>query len=132
MILGDSTAQVELLVASLGDGDFVVTVFVQVGRFAGAVDTIVTGREWATFLLAIREVEQRRKGAAELDNVAAEDLRLWIGATDRAGHMAVAGQLRDPGTMEGGELMLRFGPVPFDPTVLPALVEELSVAAPAI
>ena len=132
MILGDSAAQVEILVAPLGDGDFVVTVRARVGRFAGAVDTIVTGAEWAAFVGALRAVQRQRQGAAELDGVAAEDLRLWIGATDRAGHMAVTGQLRDRSVSEEAELLLRFGPVPFDPSTLPVLLAELDEMAPAV
>ena|ERR1044071_7781647 len=132
MILGDSAAYVEVLVAPLGDGDLVITVRAHVGAFAGAVDTIVTGTEWATFLGALHDLERRRQGAAELGGVAADDLRLRISSTDGAGHMAVAGELRDRSVAEDAELLLRFGPVAFDPSSLRTLVAELSAAASAV
>lgn len=125
MILGDSTATVELLAAPLGDGDFVFTVRAHLGGFAGAVDTIVTGAEWAAFLSALRKLEQRRQGTAELSGVAADDLQLWIASTSPAGHMAVRGELRNRSVPEGADLLLRFGPVAFDPGALPTLIDRV-------
>lgn len=118
--------------APLGDGDFVLTVRAHIADFTGAVDTILTGAEWGRFLRALSELERRRQGAAELEEVPADDLRLRIGSIDRAGHMGISGEIRNRSVREGAELSLRFGPVVFDPSTLPLLVAELSDAASAV
>ncbi|MFL5897824.1 MAG: hypothetical protein ACJ76D_05115 [Solirubrobacterales bacterium] len=48
---------------------------------------------WRSFLLAFREFERTRQGAAELKGIMPEEFRARFFSTDRAGHLAVEGHV---------------------------------------
>ena len=62
------------------------------------------------------------------------ELRLRVFALDRAGHMAVEGELTSYSSAahRPGSTTLRFGAIEIDPTALPAFVRELEIRAPAL
>jgi len=126
MILGDPHQHIEVQSAALGDGDFVVTVRAGIRGFTGVAESIVVGAEWFAFLRDLRSLEQARKGVAWLRSSASDEFRLRLFATDPAGHMAVEGTLSDCHRDEESVLTLHFGPVTFDPSLLPSLVAELT------
>jgi hypothetical protein len=105
-------------------GDVRLTVRVQYGDFAGAADAWVLLEVWDAFLADLRSFERRRHGEARVRSLSPGELVLRIFATDRAGHLAVEGEV---GTLSiGREALLRFGPIAFDPSLLPQLIAELS------
>ena len=131
MILGDQDAALEITVAEVEPptphstgGDVTVVVRVRYDDFAGAIDAWILRDMWSDFLDALRTLEARRQGEACLRSISPGELDIRIFATDRAGHMAVQGEI---GTLHvGREASLRFGRIPFDPSLLPHLLSELS------
>ena len=126
MILGDGNEQVELSAVPLDDGDFVVSCEARVRQFTGANAAVVVGSEWARFLSDLQVLERDRRGEAALRGSGFDELNLRVFAVDRAGHMAIEGELSDRTVDEGAVLTLKFGPVVFDPSNLASLVAELT------
>jgi len=108
-------------------GDVFVDVDVRVGNLSGSVGVIVARTDWQTFLTSLSEVEKTRRGEALLRSADERELSLRVYARDPAGHMAVAGQIRDLLT----HAQLTFDEVHFDSTLLPGLVIELSAVPKA-
>jgi hypothetical protein len=105
-------------------GDVRLSVRVQYGEFAGVTDAWVLLEVWDAFLADLRSFERRRQGEARVRSISPGELTLRFVATDRAGHLAVEGEV---GTLTvGREAQLRFGPIAFDPSLLPQLVSELA------
>jgi len=133
MRLGDSPAHLESLVTEVEPptphsrgGDVLLSVRVHYHDFAGATETWILRDVWDAFINALRALDERRQGEARVQSISPGELRLRFFALDRAGHMAVEGEV---GTLHHmREASLRFGPIEFDPSGLPALVEELAAA----
>ena len=105
------------------DEDVLLNVTVDVSGFAAMDQSWVTAEAWVGFLGELRALEQRRQGRATLVAASPEDLQLEFFSTDRAGHMAVQGQVRRQ-TTERFELQLRFA-FAFEPDELPRILLEL-------
>jgi len=136
-MLGEGTSQLELRVRelepptpqSLG-GDVRLAVRVRFGDFAGAADAWILRDAWDAFLADLRTLDERRRGEALLQGISPGELRLRFFARDRAGHLAVEGEV---GTRaHGREALLRFDPIEIDPSSLPALARELTSAVTAL
>jgi hypothetical protein len=133
MLLGNGTSQLEICVTEIEPptpqsrgGDVRVVVRVRFGDFAGATDAWILRETWDAFAADLRALEQRRHGEAVLLSISPGELRLRFFGRDRAGHMAVDGEV---GTRaHGREALLRFDPIEFDPSQLPALASELAAA----
>ena len=105
------------------DDDVLVNVTVDARGFAAADQSWVVRSDWDKFLTELRTLESRRQGSAALCGASPEELRIEFFSVDRAGHMAVRGQVRKP-TIEGYDLELRFG-FAFAPDELPRILREL-------
>lgn len=105
------------------DEDVLLNVTVDASGFAAMDQSWVTAKAWAGFLGELRALEQQRQGRATLVGASPEDLQLEFFSTDRAGHMAVQGQVRRQ-TTERFELQLRFA-FAFEPDELPRILLEL-------
>ena len=131
MLLGDGTDSVEISIAEVeaptpqsSGGDVRLIVRVRYGDFAGVADAWVLLEAWIAFLDSLRALEKTRKGNARVRGISPGELYLRVFSTDRAGHMAVEGEV---GTLRvGHEAFLRYGPVPFDPSLLPRLLSDLA------
>ena len=131
MILGEGSTRLDIAIAEVEaptaqstGGDIRLSVRVHYGQFAGAADPWVLLEVWDAFLAELRTLERRRHGEARVRSLSPGELVLRIFATDRAGHLAVEGEV---GTLRvGREALLRFGPISFDPSLLPRLVSELA------
>jgi hypothetical protein len=110
------------------DEDILINVTVEVRGFAAADQSWIMGTDWRGFLAELRALETRRAGFATLVAASPEDLRLEFFSTDRAGHMAVRGQVGRR-TTERFDLQLRFG-FPFEPDELPRILRELEAFTP--
>jgi hypothetical protein len=107
-----------------------VVVRVHCPGFTGETDTWVVRPAWREFLERLTALEGSRRGEAILESISPGELRLRLFATDRAGHMAVEGYV---GVFGGHDtLRLEFGAIPFEPTLLPRLLRELSSAVAAV
>jgi len=141
MILGSDPQQFELSVAEVergvpgvyAGGDVLLVVRVRMRGFSGAVDAWVLREAWTDFLSQLRRLEQDRTGEAILQSMSPDELRLRMFALDRAGHMAVEGELTSyySAAHRPESTTLKFGAIEIDPTALPAFVRELELAAPA-
>jgi hypothetical protein len=85
---------------------------------------------WSAFLRELTALDHQRQGAASLESISPGELRLRLFTTDRAGHLAAEGIVGVRGARQ--ELRLEFTNISFDPGQLPALLAELSSAAPAV
>jgi hypothetical protein len=107
-----------------------VRVRVRSGVFAGSVDAWIHRDAWVTFRQQLAALERTRQGEATLESMSPGDLRLRIGSLDRLGHMGVEGQMAEhslgAGARQPQTMQLEFGPIDFDPTLLPELVRELT------
>ena len=130
MMLGEGSRRLEIAITEVEaptpqstGGDVRLLVRVAHGDFAGATDTWVLLEVWDRFLDELRTLERRRQGEARVRSISPGELALRVFATDRAGHLAVEGEV---GTLKPGrEALLRFAPIAFDPSLLPRLVAEL-------
>ncbi len=137
MELGSSRTHLEIVVTELEPstpqsrgGDVLLSVRVRHGEFAGATEAWILREAWDAFIAEIRALEARRRGEARLQSISPGELRLRVFALDRAGHMAVEGEV---GTLHHGrEASLRFAPIAFDPSLLPPLLAELTAAVRAL
>jgi hypothetical protein len=96
-------------------GDTRLSVAIESQGFAGRGSTWVEASRLAAFVAELRELEASRRGAAEVESISPGEFRLRVWATDRAGHVALAGRLS-----HGGQA-LEFG-FAFCPSELPGLV----------
>ena len=137
MELGNDRAHLEIAVREVEPptphsrgGDVLLTVRVRYGDFAGATEAWILREAWDTFIVALRALDERRQGEAPLQSISPGELRLRAFAVDRAGHMAVEGEIGTLHYMR--EASLRFGRIEFDPSLLPLLVRELTTAVTAL
>jgi hypothetical protein len=108
--------------------DLRVTVSVEQGGFSAKADAWVLEEVWREFLSDLAILEEIGQGAALLEAMSPEELRLSFRSTDSAGHMAVEGFV---GVRAAGHAAkLTFSPVAFDPTELPRVLRELRALAP--
>jgi hypothetical protein len=114
---------------SLG-GDRRVCTRVEIDGFAARTTDWVAANAWLTFLAGLEARAQTRRGEVSLEGLSPDQLRLRFFATDRAGHVAVAGQVRKRGT-DGHDCRLEFAALPIEGSQLAALVAELRAAVPA-
>jgi hypothetical protein len=129
MRFGDSEADVNISASreayqgGATGPDIFVSVEVRVSGFLATIGTVVARRDWETFVVAVSNLDERRRGDALLQSADDRELRLRICNADRAGHMAVSGEIGRPDIY--GEPRFTFERIPFDPTLLPQLVAEL-------
>lgn len=131
MILGDNRNQVDISIAEVeaptpvsSGGDVRLTVRVRYGDFAGVADAWVLLEVWEAFLDSLRALEKARQGEARVRGISPGELALRVFSTDRAGHLAIEGEV---GTLHvGREAFLRFAPIAFDPSLLPRLLSDLA------
>lgn len=91
----------------------------------------VERRALAVFAEQLRILEERRQGSAVLESMSPGELRLEVRSTDRAGRVAAVGQVGrwfGVGSREPYWSAVAFV-VPFCPTELPGLVQELNALA---
>ena len=131
MILGDNSHHVEISIAEVEaptpqstGGDVRLTVRVRYGDFAGVADAWILLEVWDAFLDSLRALEKSRRGEARLRGISPGELALRVFATDRAGHLAIEGEVSR--LSPGREAFLRFARIPFDPSLLPRLLSDLS------
>ncbi len=105
------------------DEDLLVNVTVDVKGFTAADQNWIVAREWSGFLVELRTLVESRQGRATLVAVVPDELRIEFFSTDRAGHMAVKGQVHRT-TADGFDLQLQFG-FAFEPDTLPRVLSEL-------
>jgi hypothetical protein len=142
MVLGSEFQHVELSVAGVHPrvpgayegGDVLVAARVRQRDFSGATLAWVVPEAWKMFLEQLTELERTRSGEAMLQSIGPEELRLRIFALDRAGHIAVEGELTSYYALSDPKEIasLKFGVIEFDPTTLPLLVRELQSTAPEV
>jgi hypothetical protein len=134
MRLGDSEEYVNISASweAYQDGatgpDIFATVEVRVSGFLAMIATVVARRDWENFVAAVSNLDERRRGEALLQSADDRELRLRIYNADRAGHMAVSGEIGRPDIRS--EPRFTFERIPFDPTLLPQLVAELRAIEP--
>jgi hypothetical protein len=114
---------------SLG-GDRRILTRVEIDGFTARTTDWIGAAEWTEFVAQLEALERRRAGEAWLQGLSPDQLRLRFFALDRAGHLAVAGQVgrRMP---TGGDCRLAFADVRFEGSQLLALVAELRAAVSA-
>jgi hypothetical protein len=137
MLVRDGKNFLELTVTDRGDagtqggGDARFAVRVGVTSMA----TAFSAETWCwvelgmltAFAKQLRELEERRQGAASLESMSPGELRLEVRSTDLAGHMAAFGQVGHwchTGTASPQWCVIAFG-IPFCPSELPGLLREL-------
>ena len=101
-------------------GDVHLDVEVSSQGFKGRASVWVEAAGLQSFLQQLRQLEERREGAAELLSMSPDELALQIRSVNRRGHMAVAGRLariQYIGEKAGYLHALEFG-FEFDPTTL--------------
>jgi len=130
MTLTDGVARVDVAAIEVAapipphsaGGDVRLHVRLTCEDFSGAGSSWVEQAVWQRFLQELERVVDRRDGEAVVESMSPKDLRLRIFATDRAGHMAIDGQVR---TRSVNDLRWQFGAIQFDPSLLPLLLSEL-------
>jgi hypothetical protein len=103
-------------------GDTQLAIAVQSRGFAAEGSTWVEAPRLEAFVGQLRELEARRQGSAELESISPGEFWLRVFATDRAGHVAVAGRL----SQRRQALEFEF---PFCPSVLPSIVAGFAAIA---
>jgi hypothetical protein len=87
------------------------------------IGTVVARGDWETFVTAVSNLDEQRRGEALLQSADGRELLLRIYKADSAGHMAVSGEIARPDMHSAPRVT--FERIPFDPTVLPYLLAEL-------
>jgi hypothetical protein len=136
MKLTDGVARVEIAVTDVAapipphsaGGDVRLQVGLTCDGFTGTGSSWIARDVWHRFLQALEHVDDRREGEAVVESMSPNELRLRICVTDRAGHVAVDGQVR---TRSVRDLRWQFGAIQFDPSLLPPLLAELRAAGQA-
>jgi hypothetical protein len=103
-------------------GDLRVAVEVRSRGFSGRIDAWIDRPAWLRFCAELGRLEQRRQGEATVESMSPRELRLAFRSLDGAGHMGVEGAAGYRGVR--GETLLSFSLMPFDPSLLPALVRQ--------
>jgi hypothetical protein len=137
MRLTDGVARVEIAVTEVAapipshsaGGEVRLQVGLTCDGFTGTGSTWIARDVWQRFIQALEHLDERREGEAVVESMSPNDLRLRIRVTDRAGHVAVDGQVR---TRSVRDLQWQFGAIPFDPSLLPSLLAELRAAGSKI
>jgi len=111
-------------------GDVELSVEVSSSRFTGRGFAWVDGRELATFIGSLEQLEQRRHGEAELGGLSPGDFRLRIWSVNRRGHIAIGGRITAHvrGETFPFQHSVEFG-FEFDPTQLPAVLQGFRAIA---
>ena len=112
-----ATERVSNHLPSAGDTRFEVAV--RSRGFTGKGSTWAEALALRAFIGQLRILESRRQGSAELVSLSLGEFSLRVFATDRAGHMAVAGRL----ARSGQAFEFEFS---FCPSLLPAVVAEFA------
>lgn len=105
-------------------GDTRFSVDVTSGGFTGSGWAWIDAECLRAFVADLRALEISRNGAAEVESMSPGQFRLRIWATDRAGHVALAGSL------SRAKQSLEFS-FSFCPTLLPGLVSEFAAIVKA-
>jgi hypothetical protein len=134
MRLTDGVAHVEIAVTDVSastpphsaGGDVRLQVSLTCEGFIGTGSRWIARDVWQRFIRELEHLEDRREGEAVVESMIPNELRLRIRVTDRAGHVAVDGQVRPPSVRE---LRWQFGAIQFDPSLLAVLLAELRAAA---
>ena len=130
ILLSDGGDQIEIRVTEVAapvrphsdGGDVRLDVRLQCERFTGSGVSWIARDAWQLFLEQLERLDDRREGEAVVESISPNALRLRIFATDRAGHLAITGQVR---ARSVPDLRWEFGAMRFDPTLLPQLLNEL-------
>jgi hypothetical protein len=130
VLLLDGVARIEVRVMEVAapipphsaGGDVRLDVRLQCDGFTGSGASWIARDTWLLFLEQLERLDNRREGEAVVESMSPDDLRLRIFATDRAGHVAIDGQVR---TRSLRDLRWQFGAIRFDPTLLAQLLSEL-------
>jgi hypothetical protein len=136
MTLTDGVARVDIGVTEVAapipphsaGGDVRLHIRFTCEDFTGTGSSWIDLDVWQRFLHELERLVDRRHGEAVVESMSPENLRLRIFMTDRAGHVAVDGQVR---TRSVRDLRWQFGAIQFDPTLLPLLLAELQAAGHA-
>jgi hypothetical protein len=136
MRIGDQEASIELEVAQAhpalpphyGGGDVLLRARVLAGEFRGAAEAWVDADAWEPFLQALEQVGRRGVGEAVVEGISPGELRMRVFAAAGAGRPAVEGYV-GVRTFDR-ELLLRFGPIPFESAALDHLLAELRPSTP--
>ena len=106
-------------------GDTRLAITVSSNGFSGQGSAWVEAECLAEFLQQLRALEETRQGAAELESMSPDELRLRIWSVDRRGHLAVGGRVsrwaRGYDGSDSYRQLVEFG-FEFDPTLLPDAV----------
>jgi hypothetical protein len=135
-MLTDGMARVEVAVTEVAApvpphsacGDVRLYLRLTCEGFAGTGSSWIAHDVWHRFLQQLKRLDDRRDGEAVVESISPDELRLRIRVTDRAGHVAVDGQVR---TRSLRDLRWQFSEIQFDPTLLPPLLGELRSAGDA-
>ncbi|HET7109376.1 MAG TPA: hypothetical protein VFI41_00775 [Gemmatimonadales bacterium] len=106
--------------------DMLFDVGVRCMGFTGADHVWVSPNDWQSFVQAFRELEQRRRGAAELLGVVPEEFRLRFQVYDLAGHVWLQGHMLRPSWLPGRSVRLDFH-LEVDAGMLPAALREFQL-----
>ena len=87
----------------------------------------LSGGDWEKFLASLSHLDKQRHGEAVLQSAEGWELRLRIYVADRAGHMAVSGEIerRDIASVP----RFSFQKILSDPTLLPQFFAEMTQVA---
>jgi hypothetical protein len=139
MLVGDNDNFVEVLLVEAtpqalpGAGDLRLRVRVTFSTFHAEYDRVwVTASDFQAFLSELKALEERRQGSATLASMSPNELILQVHSTDRAGHMAVTGQLGRWCYARGNGML--WCQLPFDfalscPSQLPQFLAEFRAMA---
>ncbi len=108
-----------------GAEDILLNMTASVGGYAAADQVWIPRSEADIFLAQLATLDRDRRGAARLRGATPEEFELTFYSTDRVGHLAVRGHVRQV-TPEGYELALRFA-FGFEPDQLPRILDEFCV-----
>jgi hypothetical protein len=103
-------------------GDVRLAISVQSQGFVGVGSGWVEAPRLREFIAQLRELEAQRKGSAEMESISPVQFWLRMLATDRAGHVTLAGRLAR------GEQNVEFS-FGFCPSLLPGVVAAFDAIA---
>ena len=110
----------ELLAERDQPDDIVLVARCAFSGFTGETETWVRRDAWLRFVGELVDLEQRRKGTAELHSISPGELSVTLRSIDSAGHLGVEGRL---GIRSFREVGLQFSLLEFDPSQLLAFVK---------
>jgi hypothetical protein len=126
-VSGDNGDFLEIERAASDVDDLRLLVRVQFHGFSAEIDTWVLRAEWLGFAQDLGVLEERRQGSAKLESISPGELSITIRSTDHAGHMGVEGTVG--ARCYDYTASLRVAVLAFDPSQLPALVQDARVIA---